>query len=92
MINIIIAYKKLIFIIPVLAVPRLKCFLRKHLRRIFEKNFRITIFSCWTMDIKKDGRSTHCYCENPPALGFRKYHNRDTMGFTTSHLGIRNSF
>ena len=40
------------------------------------------------MDIENDGRSTHCYCENPPALGFRNYHNRDTMGFTTSHLGI----
>ena len=40
------------------------------------------------MDLKIDGRSTHCYCENPPALGFRNYHNRDTMGFTTSHLGI----
>ena len=40
------------------------------------------------MDIEKDGRSTHCYCENPRALGFRNYHNRDTMGFTTSHLGI----
>ena len=43
------------------------------------------------MDIEKDGRSTHCYCENPRALGFRNYHNRDTMGFTTSHLGISNT-
>ena len=40
------------------------------------------------VDHQKDGRSTHCYYENPRALGFRNYHNRDTMGFTTSHLGI----
>ena len=40
------------------------------------------------MNIEKDGRSTHCYCENPRSLGFRNFHNRDTMGFTTSYFEI----
>ena len=40
------------------------------------------------MDIEKNGQSTHCYCKNPCALGFRNYNNIGTMGFTTSHLGI----
>ena len=40
------------------------------------------------MDIEINGRSTHCYCENLCALGFRNYDNRDTMGFKTTHLRI----
>ena len=38
------------------------------------------------MDIEKDGRSTHVIVKIHAR--FRNYHNRDTMRFTTSHLGI----